>query len=129
MRARPPRKPYFLRAVHEWIGDAGMTAQIIVDAAAEGVDVPPGYARDGKLVLNIGTEAVRDLSLGNDAVDFIARFGGVARPVHVPMPAVLGIYARESGEGLAFGEEDGPPPAPRGPEDGSGRRSHLKVVK
>lgn len=129
MQTRPPRRPYFLRAVHEWIGDAGMTPQIIVDAGAEGLDVPPGHVRDGKLVLNIGAEAVRDLRLGNDAVEFTARFGGVVRPVHVPIAAVLGIYARESGEGLAFGNEEEPPPAPQGPEEGGGRRAHLKVVK
>lgn len=125
---RPPRRPYFLRAVHEWIGDAGMTPQIIVDAAAEGVDVPPGYAREGKLVLNIGAGAVRNLSLGNDAVKFTARFKGEARPVHVPMTAILGIYALESGEGLAFGNEEEPPPDPQAPNEGV-RRGHLKVVK
>lgn len=126
---KPPRRPYFLRAVHEWIGDAGMTPQIIVDAAAEGLDVPPGYERDGKIVLNISSHAVQDLCLGNDAVDFTARFSGVSRPVHVPMFAVLGIYARESGEGLAFGGEEEPSPAPQGPDEGGGKRAHLKVVK
>ncbi len=132
---RPPRKPYFLRAIHEWIGDAGMTPQIIVDTSVGGVNVPPGYAQDDKMVLNISAQAVRELKMGNHSVEFTARFGGEVWSIHVPMGAVLGIYARESGEGLAFGDDDAPPPETPNPGDGpasqdrDGKRSHLKVVK
>ena len=131
--ARPSRKPYLLRALHEWMGDAGLTPQVIVDATVEGVDVPPEHVREGKIVLNIGMQAVRDLQLGNDAIACTARFAGEARALWVPMPAVLGIYAQETGEGVAFADEDSPspepPPEPDGDGDGPSRRSHLKVVK
>jgi len=133
--ARPPRKPYFLRALHEWIADAGMTAQIIVDVDVEGVAVPPGYAREGRIVLNISPQAVQGLRLDNELIEFTARFDGSAQAVSVPMAAVLGIYARETGEGLAFGNEDTPPEPPSGPDGGgdeqreSDRRPNLKVVK
>ncbi len=131
--SRPSRKPYLLRALHEWMGDAGLTPQVIVDATVTGVNVPPEHVRDGKIVLNIGMEAVRDLRLDNDAIACTARFGGVARELWVPMSAVLGIYAQETGEGVAFAEEYSPPPEsppePDGDGDGASRRSHLKVVK
>lgn len=104
----PPRTPYFLRAMYAWIGDAGMTPQIIVDTGAEGVEVPSGHADEhGRIVLNIGLEAVRDLTLGNEMVSFSARFGGVAHSVYVPIGAIYGVYARESGEGILFNEEAG----------------------
>ena len=130
---RPSRKPYLLRALHEWMGDAGLTPQVIVDATVTGVEVPPEHVRDGKIVLNIGMQAVGDLRLGNDAIACTVRFGGVARELWVPMPAVLGIYAQETGEGVAFADEDAPPPEPppepEGDGGGASRRSHLKVVK
>jgi len=129
---RPSRKPYLLRALHEWMGDAGLTPQVIVDATVAGVDVPPEHVQEGKIVLNIGMSAVRDLQLRNDAIACTVRFGGAARELWLPMPAVLGIYARETGEGVAFAEEEQPdPPTPPegGGDDSDSRRSHLKVVK
>ncbi|MGH8226088.1 MAG: stringent starvation protein B [Gammaproteobacteria bacterium] len=130
---QPSRTPYFLRAFHEWAGDAGLTPQIIVNTEKADVSALEGYAKDGRIVFNLGTEAVRDLRLGNEAVEFNARFGGVARSIYVPIAAVLGIYALESGEGVAFPEEDAPageakaePP----PDDGNApKRPQLKVVK
>lgn len=130
---RPSRKPYLVRALHEWMGDAGLIPQVIVDATVAGVEVPREHVQDGKIVLNISMQAVHDLQLGNDAIACTARFGGVARNLWLPMPAVLGIYARETGEGVAFSEEEQPPEPPAPPEGGgeddSARRSHLKVVK
>lgn len=128
------RKPYLVRALHEWMGDSGLTPQLIVDATVSGVSVPPDYVRDGKIVLNLSMQAVRGLNLGNDAISCSARFGGVAHDLWLPMPAVLGIYAQETGEGIAFSGDDGPPPEPppAGPDDnddGASRRAHLKVVK
>ena len=117
-------RPYLLRAVHEWITDNDLTPQIVVDAQNEQVRVPAGYARDGKIVLNISANAVRGLDLDNEWVEFSARFGGSAFDVFVPIEAVLAIMARENGVGMAFPVPDGnrPPPEPRS-------RPHLKVVK
>jgi stringent starvation protein B len=93
----------------EWISDNGETPHIVVDASQEGVQVPAQYVKDGKVILNIGGTATQALSLGNDAVEFSARFGGVPFPVRVPLRAVLGIYARESGEGMIFTDSEGDP--------------------
>lgn len=128
------RKPYLVRALHEWMGDSGLTPQLIVDATVSGVSVPAEYVRDGKIVLNLSMQAVRELNLGNEAISCSARFGGVAHDLWLPMPAVLGIYAQETGEGIAFSGDDGPPPEPPPAgqdrdEDGASRRAHLKVVK
>ena len=104
-----------------WISDNGETPHIVVDAAQEGVQVPSQYVTDGKVVLNIGGTATQALNISNDAVEFSARFGGVPFPVHVPVRAVLGIYARESGEGMIFTDTEGdPPPGNDGGGDGGG---------
>ena len=95
----------------EWITDNGETPHIVVDASQEGVQVPAQYVRDGKVVLNIGASATQSLSLGNEVVEFSARFGGVPFPIRVPLRAVLGIYARESGEGMIFTDTEGDPPS------------------
>ena len=129
-----PKRPYLLRAMHEWIVDNGLTPHIVVNAEHEGLIAPPGHASDGKLVLNISPAATRGLLLGNDFVSFEARFGGVPRAVQVPIDAVVGIYARENGHGMIFADEDGPPspegPAPAPPAGGGeSRRPTLKVVK
>ena len=97
-----PRRPYLLRALHEWITDSGETPHIVVDAAAEGVIVPRQYVKDGKIVLNVSFSATQMLKLGNDFVSFEARFGGVGFAVQVPVRAILGIYARETGQGMIF---------------------------
>ncbi len=104
----------------DWISDNGETPHIVVDANVDGVRVPPQYVSEGKLVLNIGASATQGLHLGDDAVEFSARFGGVPYPVSVPVRAVLGIYARESGEGMIFTDSEGePPPGNDGPDGGS----------
>lgn len=82
--------------------EAGLTPQILVNAAHQGVSVPVEFVRDGAIVLNLHDRAVRNLRMDNDAVSFSARFGGQARNVHVPIDAVLAIYARENGQGLFF---------------------------
>ncbi|MGH8128135.1 MAG: ClpXP protease specificity-enhancing factor [Gammaproteobacteria bacterium] len=128
------RKPYLVRALHEWMGDSGLTPQLIVDATVTGVNVPGEFVRDGKIVLNLSLQAVRELNLGNEAITCSARFGGVARELWLPLPAVLGIYAQETGEGIAFADDDNPPPEPTPPDtdtadESASRRSHLKVVK
>ena len=117
-------RPYLLRAVYEWIADNGLTPQIVVDAQHEQVRVPTAYVREGKIVLNVSPTAVRGLSLGNERVEFSARFGGAPFDVFVPIGAVLAIMARENGTGMSFPDagDDRPPPEPR-------RRPSLKVVK
>lgn len=135
-RAAPSRRPYLLRAMHEWMGDAGFTPHIVVDAARAGVQVPAAFVKDDRVVLNVSMAATQGLSLGNEAIDFDARFAGVVHHVHVPVGAVLGIYARETGEGLVFNEDGGPDLPPAGEsgkdavaESAESRRSRFKVVK
>jgi stringent starvation protein B len=118
-------RPYLLRAVHEWITDNGLTPQIVVDAQRDEVRVPAAHVREGKIVLNISPTAVRGLALGNERVEFSARFGGTPFDVAVPVHAVLAIMARENGTGMSFPESQSdrrPPPEPQ-------KRPTLKVVK
>lgn len=108
-------RPYFIRAIHEWIVDRNWTPYLLVNAMWPGAEVPQGFVEDGKIVLNISPSAVRDLLMGNDELSFSARFGGQPQWVRVPIPAVLGIYARENGEGLFFdADEYSPEPEPAG---------------
>jgi stringent starvation protein B len=103
------------------------------------VSVPRQYVKDGKIVLNISYSATQLLKLGNEVVSFEARFGGVGFAVHVPVRAVLGIYARETGQGMIFPEGDADPdpgdgPPTAGPADGKptaspSKRPKLQVVK
>jgi stringent starvation protein B len=94
-------KPYLIRAIYEWCNDSGFTPYIAV-AAGEGVKVPAEHVKNGEIVLNVSALATNRLTIGNDAIEFQARFGGVAREVHVPISKVIAIYARESGQGMAF---------------------------
>ncbi len=137
-----PRKPYLLRAMHEWISESDCTPHLVVDAGVTGVDVPRQFVRDGKIILNISWNATAALRMDADSVSFSGRFGGTAMNVRIPMEAVLAIYARETGQGMIFGEEDGePPPAttseaasdtkpePPSQPPAGGARARLKVVK
>jgi stringent starvation protein B len=106
------RRPYLLRAMHEWITDNQQTPHVVVDATMHGVEVPRQYVQGGKIILNVSHSATQGLSLGNDVVRFRARFGSATYEVNVPIAAVLGIYARETGQGMIFSEADAPPPQP-----------------
>ncbi|MBS1191031.1 MAG: Stringent starvation protein [Rhodocyclaceae bacterium] len=97
----PSTKPYLLRAIWEWCRDNGYTPYIAV-VVDERTRVPREFVRDGQIVLNVGSEATNKLQLGNDFVEFQARFGGVARELSVPVDRVAAIYARENGAGMAF---------------------------
>jgi len=101
--------------MHEWMADNGFTPHLVVDARREGVRVPEGHIQDGKIVLNVSTSATRGLALGNEFVSFEARFGGVSRRLEIPIDAVLGIYARETGQGMIFGDDDSAPSGPGAP--------------
>lgn len=96
-----PQQPYFLRALYEWCVDSGYTPYVTVKVDA-GAKVPPAYVKDGQIVLNIGPAAVRNLHMDNDWLSFSARFGGVSQVIEVPVANVLSIYARETGDGMAF---------------------------
>ncbi|HMB57222.1 MAG TPA: ClpXP protease specificity-enhancing factor [Arenimonas sp.] len=131
-------RPYLLRALYEWIGDNDMTPYLLVDAGQEGVQVPQSTIKDGRVVLNIAARAVAQLDMGNRDIRFMARFGGVSQSVIVPIPAVLAIYAQETGQGMMLPEDgaqmpsdgDGPDDDTPGPvSDGPKRGGHLRVVK
>lgn len=97
----PSTRPYLIRALYEWCADNGFTPFVAVSVDAT-VDVPQEYVRDGEIVLNVSMEATSGLLIGNEAIEFKGRFGGVARDIYVPVGRVLAIYARENGQGMAF---------------------------
>ena len=99
------QRPYLLRALYEWIADNGMTPHVLVNAAMAGVRVPLHAVKEGRIVLNIAERAVAKLELGNELLRFTARFAGVSQTVSVPLEAVIAIYARETGQGMALPEE------------------------
>lgn len=120
-------RPYIIRAIYEWIADNDCTPHLLVDVNQEGVDVPQAYVTDGQIVLNISPSAVVGLEMGNELIFFNGRFGGVATDIVVPIKAILGIYARENGQGMVFDAAEEPEEPPEPP---SGRtRPSLKVVK
>lgn len=134
----------------DWIVDCGWTPHLIVDATSETVQVPRQFVKEGRIVLNISASATQAFRIGNEAVEFNARFSGVGHRIVVPCEFVLGIYARETGQGMVFTDEPGgaaasdghaPGPAaaptsdggddeppPRAPEPPK-KRPSLKVVK
>ena len=130
-------RPYMIRAIDEWVVDNNCTPYILVDALREGVFVPQQYVQDGQIVLNISPSAVMGLNVGNDILSFSGRFGGVSQEVSAPVGAVLGVYAKENGQGMLFdAEESTPPPPPTGSRPSASlsklptkSKPSLKVVK
>lgn len=120
-------RPYIIRAIYEWIVDNDCTPHLLVDVEVDGVDVPQSYVSDGQIVLNISPTAVVGLEMGNQFVSFNGRFGGVATDIMVPIKAILGIYARENGQGMVFDTTEEPDNPPDPPPDRV--RPSLKVVK
>lgn len=135
-------RPYLIRAFYDWIVDNDCTPYVVVDAYYEGVEVPQQHVNDGQIVLNLAPRAVADLELANAMISFNTRFGGVPTDICIPVQAVLGIYARENGQGMVFQPEtegpslaeaepvdddgdDTPPPS----GDKPGGRPTLRVVK
>ena len=98
--ASSPR-PYLLRALHEWCTDSGFTPYVAV-FVDETVQVPMEYVKNGEIVLNVGYDATAGMTLGNEFIEFKARFGGVPREIIVPINRVMAIYARENGQGMSF---------------------------
>lgn len=139
-------KPYLIRAIYEWCVDQGLTpyVAVLVDGQTK---VPTEFIKDGQIVLNVSYTATRHLKIGNDFINFSARFNGSSRELEVPIQAVIGVFAKENGQGLFFHAteevtasaevypsaapstptsegDDEPPPPPK-----PARGSHLKVVK
>lgn len=100
-------RPYLIRAMYEWCTDNGYTPYVAVQVD-DSVQVPVEYVKDGEIVLNVSMDATSSLKLGNEFVEFRARFAGVARDIVVPVNRVMAIYARENGQGMAFPPEDQP---------------------
>lgn len=143
-------RPYLLRALYEWVVDNGMTPHVLVDATQPGVRVPMQSVKDGRIVLNIAERAVGGLRMDNDALRFSARFGGVSQSVLVPLEAVIAVYSRETGQGMALPEDPRAAPAsmatepaiasekelpepddsgPDSPSEPPKRGAHLRIVK
>ncbi|MCX7088886.1 MAG: ClpXP protease specificity-enhancing factor [Methylococcales bacterium] len=124
-----PLKPYLIRSIYEWIVDNQLTPHLLVDANNSNALLPLDFIEDGKIVLNIRPEAIQGLLLGNDNIEFNARFSG--KPTHIvaPVPAILAIYAKENGKGMVFdpneADQDNPTPTPPPPP----KRPTLRVVK
>jgi len=97
-------KPYLVRAIYEWCMDQGYTPHIaaVVD---EHTRIPPGYAREGQIVLNLSADATNQLTMGNERITFQARFGGAAHSLSIPVANIIAVYARENGQGMAFEPE------------------------
>jgi stringent starvation protein B len=122
-------KPYLIRAVYEWIIDNDFTPYVLVNAANNHGNLPDEFVDDGKIVLNIRPQAVEALSLGNESIEFNARFNGVPMNIIVSIKAVMAIYAFENGKGLVFDQEDAedndmPPDEPKTPT-----KPTLRIVK
>lgn len=121
---------YISRAIYEWIEDNKLTPYIVVDATYDGVIVPTDYVRDGRIVLNISSTAVRSLKIITESLSFSARFGGVAMDLWLPIGALHAIYARENGKGVFFERDGDISPPPSGSEyRRKNARPSLKVVK
>ena len=134
-----PTTPYLIRAIYEWCTDSGQTPYMTVRVDAE-TRVPMEYVKNGEIILNTSSDATRNLKIDNDVIRFSARFNGVSREISIPVDSVKGIFAKESGQGLAFqvapqadAMDDEDTPAESVPADTrrapSGGRVKLQVVK
>lgn len=123
-------KPYLLRAVYDWIVDNHLTPYLLVDAEQNNAVLPMQFVEDGKIILNIRPQAVEALSLGNNTVEFNARFSGKSMHIIAPLSSIIAIYAKENGKGMVFNPEDedmdDTPPEPTPPKPS---RPQLRVVK
>lgn len=140
-------KPYIIRAIYEWCSDSGLTPYLAVAVDSQ-TRVPMEFVKDGEIVLNLSVSATNNMTIGNDAIQFSARFSGASRELYVPIKAVIGIFSRENGQGMFFPKE------PEGvkeitevvadidvqqkpaskfegnlPQKPAGKKSHLKLIK
>ncbi|MGB5324521.1 MAG: ClpXP protease specificity-enhancing factor [Pseudomonadales bacterium] len=134
-------KPYLVNALYQWIVDNKCTPYVLVDAYQQGVEVPQEFVKDGQIVLNVAPQAVVHLTVDNQGMRFNARFSGIPRDVFAPLPSILGIYAKENGQGMMFEAGSGPSPGDGPPRGGpklvsrqdkpsaSEQKPSLRVVK
>ncbi len=139
-------RPYLIRAFYDWIVDNDCTPYLAVNAYFPGVEVPQNYVTDGQIVLNVAPRAIVGMEFGDELIRFNTRFGGVPTDISVPVASVLGIYARENGQGMVFEPENPPEPDPSGDKPGpsvvkspsdkkaksegkGGKKPSLRVVK
>lgn len=122
-------KPYLIRSVYEWIVDNGLTPYLLVNAVNNRGNLPEDYIEDGKIILNLRPQAVEALSLGNEAIEFNARFGGKPMLVAVSVNAVMAIYAKENGKGLVFDQEDSGEMEPSPEKSQPSGKPSLRIVK
>ncbi|OGA25697.1 MAG: ClpXP protease specificity-enhancing factor [Betaproteobacteria bacterium RIFCSPLOWO2_02_FULL_67_26] len=134
--AEKPTKPYLIRAIHEWCSDSGFTPYVSVQVNAD-TRVPTEHVKNGEIVLNVGSDAAHRLTIGNERIQFAARFNGVSRECSIPIEAVTGIFAKENGQGMFFPRDaatDGTSAAPA-PESTppatspNGGKPKLQVIK
>jgi stringent starvation protein B len=119
-----PTKPYLLRALYEWCVDNGYTPHLAVKVDSR-AQVPQEYVKNGEITLNISPNAVHKLQLGNELVEFSARFGGLARQISVPITGVYALYARETGHGMTF-DVDGAKPGLQAKGEGEPRLPMIR---
>jgi stringent starvation protein B len=124
-------RPYMVRALYEWILDNNCTPYILVNAHEAGVEVPQNFVKDGQIVLNISPVAVQGLLIANEGLEFHGRFGGIPMRVYVPVMAMMGIYAKENGQGMIFepGGDHPRPLPPAGLADGMGKQGENAGAK
>lgn len=118
-------RPYIVRALYEWIIENDCTPYILVNAFADDVEVPQEHVKDGQIILNISPSAVQSLFIRSEAIEFDGRFAGIPKRVYVPISAVMGIYAKENGQGMIFDPDANlpTPPNPTGTDDSSGNKN------
>jgi stringent starvation protein B len=116
-------KPYLIRAIYEWCADATLTPYLTV-RVDQNVRVPMEYVKNGEIVLSVSQQATRNLTIGNDLIQFSARFNGVSREISIPIYAVQGIFARENGRGVFFDPESAPIDAQHGGRDAASTHPH-----
>lgn len=123
-------RPYLIRAIYEWCVDSAFTPYLAVKVNAQ-TEVPVAYVKDGEIVLSLSSSAVRNLELGNEYITCAGRFGGASFNVIVPVGAVIGIFAKETGQGLMFQAEEITPPEPSVASANKPvvQRPTLKIVK
>ena len=125
-----PTRPYLARAIYEWICDNQLTPHLLVDATQKNTIVPVQFVKDGQIVLNAAPHAVHQFHMDNEVITFSARFGGVSQNLYIPFSALMGIYARENGQGLFFDpteydhiqQQSQPEPTPP-------KKSKLRIVE
>lgn len=124
-------RPYLIRAIYEWCVDSAFTPYLAVRVDKH-TEVPLSHVKDGQIVLNLSSSAVRNLQMGNEMITCTGRFSGASFDLLIPVEAVMGIFAKENGQGLVFQAGEPSPPTDNDslkPSSAASKKSHLKLVK